>query len=221
MKAPIKSLIIASLALASAIGLHAQSPAPKVAFCDVETIFAKYYQTVETSNKLYHEKLSAADHARQLQAEGQEIIGRLKAANEKAGKIELAADVRAQAQKDTQDLYQQVNDKQVALNKFIADVQQQLGKEFTDYKNIALNLINDSATKIAKSHNANLLIDRSKSTTYQTTVFIYIDPGYLDITQEVVDEMNRNHEVPVDEAAAAAASAATAPAASPSIPAIK
>jgi Skp family chaperone for outer membrane proteins len=194
MKAPIKSLLIASLAFVGAIGAHAQTPAPKPGFCDMAKIFAGYYQTDDQQTKLNQEKAAAANIAKQMQADGKEIVGKFNAAYEKMGKMDLTQDARDAAKKEAQDLQNQAQQKNADLQKYISDVQTQLTTEFNTYKLAALNSITDAATKIAKDKNINILIDKSPSTTYQTTIFVYIDPAYPDITDDVLAAMNQGHD---------------------------
>jgi len=61
------------------------------------------------------------------------------------------------------------------------------------------------ATRVAKDGGTNLLIDRSNSTTYQTSSFLYIAPEYKDITDDVLKELNK--DAPATPAPAAAPAA--------------
>ena len=128
------------------------------------------------------------------------IVTKFYAAQEKMNRMELKAEEQAAAKKDAQDLSNLANQKNAELQNYINTVQTNLTKEFGDYKTIALSSITDAATKIAKQKGLNLLIDKSPSTTYATSVFVFIDSSFVDITDDVLAEMNRGHTTAAEPA---------------------
>ncbi len=196
MKASLlKSLILVGLTGFGAIGAQAQ-PAPKIAVVDLEKLFTNYWQTSIESNKINAERAQAQTSADAIIKDRADLITKAQTLfNETNNNPAITPDAKAKAEAQLKAWSADINAKAGDLQTFSQNTSQVLQNEFNTYKNLAISTITEAATKLAKSKGANLLIDKSNSTTYQTSAFLYIAPDYSDLTDEVLKELNRDHPV--------------------------
>ncbi len=201
----LKSLILVGLTGFGAIGVQAQ-PAPKIAVVDLAKLFDGYWQTAAESNKINSERAQAQLTANGLIQDRTEIITKAQQLfNEATNNPAITIEAKTVAEGKLKTWSADITDKNNQLQKLSNDITSQLQQEFATYKGVAIAAITDVATRVAKTKGANLLIDKSNSTTYQTSAFLYIAPDYSDITEEVLKELNKDHPMTAAPAAAPAA----------------
>ena len=199
MKTSLKSLLIAALAgLASLSVAQAQSTPPlKIVVIDLAKVFDNYYATKQQNDQLTADKAKADAELQAMDKDRSDLVARLrKLVSDVQGNPLITAEAKTQAEKDAQqmqaDIQSKTNDLQNAMNNLRAQFQQRL----TTYKGVAITDINKVAVAVAKSKGATLLIDKSNNTAFQTSSFIYIDPAFTEITDEVLAQMNQGHPMP-------------------------
>jgi len=197
MKAPsLKSLLLVGLAGFGALGAQAQ-PAPKIAVVDLAKLFDSYWQTSVEINKINAEKAQAQTQAEAIVKDRTDLVTKAQQLyNETNNNPAITAEAKTKAEAQLKDLSSAIQAKQTDLQTFSTNTNEVLRNEFTTFKNLAISNINETATKIAKARGANLLIDKSNSTMYQTSAFLYIAPEYNDLTDDVLKELNRDHPTP-------------------------
>jgi outer membrane protein len=197
----LKTLILVGLTGFAAVGVRAQSPAPKIAVIDLAKVFDGYWKTKATSDKINGERQAAQGDANAiLQARAESVKAFQDLYTSATNTPAMTPDVKKVAEDKLNALKNDVSAKESQLQALNTNVTQTLQKEFADYKVSAIADITDVATAIAKKGGANLLIDKSNGTTYGTPTFLYVAADYSDITDAVLGELNKNHAMPAPAA---------------------
>jgi outer membrane protein len=223
MKASLlKSLLLVGLTGIGAVGVQAQ-PAPKIAVVDLAKLFDGYWQTGVQSAKINADKSQAqaqVDAMIKLRTEEAQKAQALY--NETHNNPALAADTKSKADAELNAMATDLRAKDADLQSFSSNTAQVLQNEFNTYKTLAIGIITEAATNLAKSRGANILIDKSNSTTYQTSTFLYLSPDYPDLTDDVLKELNSGHPVTATPAVTPATGGATpaAPKADDKLPSV-
>jgi len=214
MKAPsLKSLLLVGLAGCGALAVQAQ-PTPKIAVVDLAKLFDNYWQTSVESAKINAERAQAQQQANLMIQDRTDLITKAQQLfNEATNNPAITIEAKGKADAQLKAWSADINEKNTALQDLSNKTTDQLRTEFATYKNVAITAITEVATKVAKDRGANMLIDRSQSTTYGTSNFLYISSDYTDLTDDVLKELNKDHPMAAAPAPATpAAPAATAPA---------
>jgi outer membrane protein len=205
MKKSIQSLVaVAALALTT-LTAHAQS-APKILVVDLAKLFDNHWKTQEQQAKLKADGTKAQDQVAQLQKDGNALVAEFKELDEQSKNPTATAEAKAKAQADAQKKYDEIQQKQTELRSFAQNTQSTLRQRFETFKTLMLEEITKTAVEIAKRHGATFLVDKSGPTLVGVSNILYFDPS-LDITDEVMAELNKDR--PAASPAAASPSAAT------------
>jgi outer membrane protein len=209
MKISIKSLVsVAALAL-STLTAQAQT-APKILVVDLAKLFENHWKTQEQQAKLKVDGTKAQDQIAQLQKDGNALVAEFKELDEQSKNPTATAEAKAKAQADAQKKYDEIQQKQTELRSFAQNTQNTLRQRFETFKTLMLEEITKTATDIAKKHGATFLIDRTGPSLVGVSNILYADPS-LDITDEVMSELNKDRPA-VTPTAESTAPSSTAPA---------
>lgn len=207
MKTSLKSLLLAVLAGMGTLSAQAQT-APKIVVIDLAKVFEGYYQTKDQNDKLQADTVEAKKGLDALDKERTDLIAKF---NDLVAKTKdnnlITAEAKAAAEQEAQKLANDIRAKQNDEQNSYNNLQNAFNQRMANYKELAIKDINKVAVDTAKKLGANLLIDKSNNTAFRTSSFIYIDPSYTDISDDVLATMNAGHPT-----AAPAASATSAPA---------
>jgi outer membrane protein len=207
MKKSIQSLVaVAALAL-TALTAHAQA-APKILVVDLAKLFDNHWKTQEQQAKLKADGAKAQDQVAQLQKDGNALVEEFKELDEQSKNPTATAEAKAKAQADAQKKYDEIQQKRTELQSFAQNTQSTLRQRFETFKTLMLEEITKTAVDIAKRHGATFLIDKSGPTLVGVSNVLYYDPS-LEITDEVMAELNKDR--PAASPTAAPASTTTAP----------
>jgi outer membrane protein len=207
MKKSIQSLVaVAAIALTS-LTAHAQT-APKILVVDLAKLFDNHWKTKEQQVKLKADGAKAQDQIAQLQKDGNALVDQFKELDEQSKNPTATAEAKAKAQADAQKLYDQIQQKRSELNSFAQNTQSTLRQRFETFKTLMLEEISKVAVDIAKKKGATFLLDKSGPTLVGVSNILYFDPS-LDITDEVMSELNKDAPAVTPTAAAPAAPAAS------------
>jgi outer membrane protein len=214
MKKSIQSLVaVAAIALTS-LTAHAQM-APKILVVDLAKLFDNHWKTKEQQVKLKADGAKAQDQIAQLQKDGNALVDQFKELDEQSKNPTATAEAKAKAQADAQKLYDQIQQKRSELNSFAQNTQSTLRQRFETFKTLMIEEITKVAVDIAKKKGATFLLDKSGPTLVGVSNILYYDAS-LDITDEVMAELNKDAPA-VTPTAASPSAAAPASSDSPSI----
>jgi len=190
MKKPIQSILaIAALSL-PALAVHAQN-APKILVVDVAKIFDGHYKTQEQQAKLQADEAKAQDQMSQITKERNALIEQFKELDEQTKNPAATAEAKAKSQGEAQKKYEEIQQKTTEQNSFYQNTSNTLRQRFQTFKTLMVEEITKIAVEIAKKKGATFLFDKSGPTLIGVSNVLYFDPS-LDITDEVVAEINKD-----------------------------
>jgi outer membrane protein len=213
MKKSIQTLVAVAAIALTTLTTHAQT-APKILVVDLAKLFDNHWKTQEQQAKLKADGAKAQDQIAALQKDGNALVDQFKELDEQSKNPTATAEAKAKAQADAQKLYDQIQQKRSELNSFAQNTQSTLRQRFETFKTLMIEEITKVAVDIAKKKNATFLLDKSGPTLVGVSNILYFDPS-LDITDEVMAELNKDR--PAVTPTPATTSAAPAASDSPSI----
>jgi outer membrane protein len=215
MKKSIQSLVAVAAIALTTLTTHAQT-APKILVVDLAKLFDNHWKTQEQQAKLKADGAKAQDQIAQLQKDGNALVDQFKELDEQSKNPTATAEAKAKAQGDAQKLYDQIQQKRSELQSFAQNTQSTLRQRFETFKTLMIEEITKVAVDIAKRKGATFLVDKSGPTLVGVSNILYYDPS-LDITDEVMAELNKDRPAVTPTATAPSTSAAPASSDSPSI----
>ena len=211
MKKSIQSLFAVTAIAFAALTTHAQT-APKILVVDLAKVFDNHYKTLEQQAKLQADEAKAQDQLSQITKEGNALVEQFKELDEQSKNPTATAEAKAKAQADAQKKYDEIQQKRSEQNSFVQNTSNTLKQRFQTFKTLMIEEITKTATEIAKKKGATMLLDKSGPTLVGVSAVLYYDPS-LDITDEVMAEINKDRPaVTPTPTTAAGAAAAPAPA---------
>ncbi len=217
MKNPVRILIALAAFVSLAFAAKAQEAAPKIAVFDLAKVFQGHYKTQEQTAKLKADEQKAEQELDRLNKDGNALVEQFKDLSTQASNPTATAEAKDKAKAAAQAKYEEIQRKQQEVQQFRVNTQQALQQRFGAFRQILIEEITKIAVDIAKKHGANILLDSSGASANGVSTVIYADPS-LDITDEVMAEINKGR--PATAAVAPATPDVTAPAAAaPAAPA--
>ena len=118
----------------------------------------------------------------------------------------LTAEARGKAEAEAQKKMEDIQRKQGEVQNFRTNTQRSLQQRIKTHRDLLLEEITKIVNNLAKLRGATLVVDKSGPTLFGIPSVLYADPSY-DMTEEVVQEVNKDRPAP------AAKPTVTAPAA--------
>ena len=203
-------ITVAALALTT-LTTHAQT-APKVLVVDLAKLFEGHWKTQAQYAKLQADAAKAQEQASQIQKDGNALVEQFKELDEQSKNPTATAEAKARAQASAQKKYDEVQQKRSEFNTFAQDTQNTLRQRSEAFKALMLGEITKAVVEIAKKKGATFVLDKSGPTLVGVSNILYSDPS-LDITDEVMAELNKDRPAVTPTPTTASTSAtATAPA---------
>ena len=200
MKPSLKSLVACAALALTAVSAHAQT-APKIAVVDLAKLFDNHWKTKEQQAKLQADEAKAQDQLAAITKDGNALVEQFKELDEQSKNPTATADAKAKAQAEAQKKYDEIQQKRGEQNQFVQTTRSTLQQRFQNFKTLMLEEITKTADDVAKKKGATFLFDKSGPSLVGVSNILYFDPS-LDITDEVMAEINKD---------APPASATTAP----------
>ncbi|MFY9923288.1 MAG: OmpH family outer membrane protein [Opitutaceae bacterium] len=210
MKKSIQSIVAVAAIALSALTANAQT-APKILVVDLAKLFDNHWKTQEQQAKLQADEAKAQDQLAQITKDGNALVEQFKELDEQSKNPTATAEVKAKAQGDAQKKYEEIQQKRGEQNSFIQNTRNTLQQRFQTFKTLMIEEITKVAVDIAKKKGATFLLDKSGPTLVGVSNILYFDPS-LDITDEVMAEINKDRPAMTPAPAATSAAPAAAPA---------
>ena len=204
--------VFAAFALSAAIA-HAQ-PAPKLLVVDMAKLYDSHYKTEEQNSKLRTDEQKAQEEIEKMNKDGNVLVDEYKTLSDQSNNPALTADAKAKSQIDAQKKLEEIQRKKNEISTFAQNTQRSLQQRLQTFRSLMLEEISKTATEVAKRKGATLLLDKAGPTLIGVSNVIYADTAY-EITDEVMNEINKDRP-----AVSAVANPAPAAAASPEDPKI-
>jgi outer membrane protein len=222
MKKSIQSILAGAAIAFSALTTHAQT-APKILVVDMAKIFEGHYKTLEQQAKLTADEAKAKDQLDQIAKEGNAMVEQYKELDDQSKNPTATAEAKAKAQGEAQKKLEEIRQKQSEQNSFAQNTRNSLNQRFQTFKTLMLEEITKAAVDVAKKKGATFLFDKSGPSLIGVSIILYSDSA-LDITDEVMAEINKDRPAvtptPVSPTAAAPAAPATGETPKITVPAI-
>jgi outer membrane protein len=212
MKKLIQSLLVVAALAGAAFTVQAQ-PTPKILVLDLEKVFNEHYKTKEQNTKLQGDQVKAQEQLDVITKEGNTLVEQFKELDEQAKNPTATAEAKAKSQAAAQKKYEEIRQKQNERDTFVQNTRTTLQQRFQTFKNLMIEEITKVAVDVAKRRGATLLIDKSGPSMIGVSPVLYFDPT-MDITDEVLADINRDRPasaVTTPAPAAAPASSTAAP----------
>jgi outer membrane protein len=190
MKKTIQSLVAVAAIAMTSLSAHAQQ-APKILVVDLAKLFDSHWKTQEQQAKLQADAQKAQEQVAALQKDGNAMVEEFKELDEQSKNPTATAEAKAKAQSDAQKKYDEIQQKRSELNSFAQNTHNTLQQRFQTFKTLMIEEISKTAVDIAKRHGATFLLDKSGPTMVGVSNILYFDPS-LDITDEVMAELNKD-----------------------------
>lgn len=189
MKNTTKTLL--SLGAFSAATLLSQAqPAPKIAVVDMAQLFDNHYETQAEKAKLDEASQKAQAEIDKMNKEGNAMVAEYKDLDEQSKNPTATADAKAKAIAEAQKKGQEIQAKMQDVNTFANNAKATIQQRIQTFRSMMLGEISKVVVKVAKRHDATLVIDKSGPSLLGVPAVLYTDPAY-DITEEVAAEINK------------------------------
>lgn len=214
MKNTIRSLV--ALATLSVFALAARAePVVKILVVDMAKLYDSHYKTLEQNAKLQADQDKAREEVDRMKKEGTQLVEEYKNLQEQSTNAALTAEAKSKAQNEAQKKMEEIQAKQNEINSFVQNTGQSLNQRLQAFRSVMLEEIGKVATEVAKRKGGTLLLDKSGPSLIGVPNVVYADPSF-DITDEVMQEINKDRPANAPTAPLAPAqssSAAPSPAA--------
>ncbi len=171
---------------------------------DIAKVFDNHYEKQIEETKLRADAQKAeTDMQGMVTIAGNELVDQYKALLDQAKNPALTPEAQAKADDDSKKKLDEIKSKQSDLDNFKQTIQRQFQERVQNNHSVLVDSISKTATDIAKSHGATLLLDKSGVSAFGVTFLIYSDPAY-DITDEVIKEVNKDRPLSLPGASSAA-----------------
>jgi outer membrane protein len=169
---------------------HAEST-PKIVVVDMAKIFDTHYETVAENIKLKADRDKAQASFDQLTKERDDLYKQYKDIVDQSQNPTATADAKAGFQAAAQKKGTEVQAKVKEMQDFGQQAQQALQTRIQNFRSTMMEEISKTVVKIAQTHNASLVLDKSGVGVTGVAMVIYSDPSY-DITAEVAADIVKN-----------------------------
>jgi outer membrane protein len=225
MNNPVRSLFAIGAFAFGALLAQAQT---NIVVVDMAKLFDSHYKTQEQTAKLQADEQKAQQELEKMNGEGNTLVEQLKELQEQGNNPTATAEAKQKAAEAAQAKYGEIRKKQEEVNQYRENITRNLQTRFNNFKGIMLDEISKLAVDIAtKKHSATLLLDKSGPSMIGIPAVVYSAPS-LDITEEVLAEINKTRPAtpaatatPAPASAAPAAPAATSVSPSITVPGAK
>lgn len=205
MKNSFKSLLVLAAFGVFALAGQAQT-ATKVLVVDMAKLLDSHYKTQEQNEKLRGDGQKAQEELDRLNKEGNALVEQYKELVDQSNNPAATAEAKNKVQSEAQRKMEEIQRKTNEVRTFEANTQRALQGRIRTFRDLMFEEIGKIATDVAKRRGASLLVDKSGPSLLGIPAVIYFDPA-LDITDEVMKEINKDRP--------ATATATTPPASAP------
>ncbi len=221
MNKTVKSLLV--LAAFGVSALLGQAQTTKILVVDMAKLLDGHYKTQEQNEKLRGDGTKAQEELDRLNKEGNALVEQYKELVDQSNNPASTAEAKAKVQADAQKKMEEIQRKTNEVRSFEQNTQRSLQGRIRTFRDLMFEEIGKIATDLAKRKGASLLLDKSGPSLLGIPSVIFAD-STLDITDEVLKEINKDRPATATAAPAAPAaapSATTPPASSGDAPTIK
>lgn len=200
MKSHLKPLIaLLAFALIAAAG-SAQSL--KVGVVDMANLFDQHYKTAEKNIVFQEEQERVKAEIERLNGQGLALQEEAQGLAEQLNNPVLKDDAKAGIEQQARTKVEEMQRKQQEMNALMQNSSESLKQRIMNFRTLLMDEISQVAQEVAKRQGITMLFDKSGPSLLGMPAVLYAEDG-LDITAEVLTEINKNKpadapDAPVD-----------------------
>ena len=196
--------IIAALALAFSLAAGVHAAELKIAVIDMQKAFQEYEKTKTIEIKLNQQMEVFREYSNQLQQQYQNLRKQYESARDDSQNIALSGAERENRRLKAQQLYESMALKEQEMNSYKESRKAQISEMYTKLRDEAVDEIRKAVHNKAVLEGYTIVLDKSGETLNNVESVIYFQAN-LDITESIIQDLNRGYRKNAKDPAGAAA----------------
>ena len=198
--------ILAALALALTLtAAGARAAELKIAVIDMQKTFQEYEKTKTIEIKLNQQMEVFKEYSTQLNQQYQNLRKQYESARDDSQNIALSAAERENKRQKAQQLYESLKLKEQEMTSYTESRKTQLRDMYTKLRDEVIDEIRKAVHNKSVLEGYTIVLDQSGGSMDDIGFVIYVQPG-LDITDAIIQDLNRGYRKNAKDPAEAAAS---------------
>ena len=198
--------ILAALVLALTLATAgARAAELKIAVIDMQKAFQEYEKTKTIEIKLNQQMEVFKEYSSQLNQQYQNLRKQYESARDDSQNIALSAAERENKRQKAQQLYESLKLKEQEMNSYKESRKTQIRDMYTKLRGEVVDEIKKAVHNKAVLEGYTIVLDQSGESLNDVGFVIYVQPG-LDITDAIIQDLNRGYRKNAKDPAGAAAS---------------
>ncbi|MBR4254423.1 MAG: OmpH family outer membrane protein [Lentisphaeria bacterium] len=198
--------IIAALALALSLAAGAHAAELKIAVIDMQKAFQEYEKTKTIEIKLNQQMEVFKEYSSQLNQQYQNLRKQYEAARDDSQNIAFSGAERENKRQKAQQLYESLKLKEQEMTSYSESRKTQIRDMYTKLRNEVVEEIRKAVHNKAVLEGYTIVLDQSGESLNDVGFVVYIQPG-LDITDSIIQDLNRGYRKNAKDPVAGAAAA--------------
>ena len=198
--------ILAALVLALTLATAgARAAELKIAVIDMQKTFQEYEKTKTIEIKLNQQMEVFKEYSTQLNQQYQNLRKQYESARDDSQNIALSAAERENKRQKAQQLYESLKLKEQEMTSYSESRKTQIRDMYTKLRNEVVEEIRKAVHNKAVLEGYTIVLDQSGESLNDVGFVVYVQPG-LDITDSIIQDLNRGYRKNAKDPAGAAAS---------------
>ena len=197
--------ILAALMLALTLAAGARAAELKIAVIDMQKAFQEYEKTKTIEIKLNQQMEVFKEYSSQLNQQYQNLRKQYESARDDSQNIAYSSAERENKRRKAQQLYESLQLKEQEMTSYTESRKTQIRDMYTKLRGEVVDEIKKAVHNKAVLEGYTIVLDQSGGSMDDIGFVIYVQPG-LDITDAIIQDLNRGYRKNAKDPAGAAAS---------------
>ena len=197
--------ILAALMLALTLSAAARAAELKIAVIDMQKAFQEYEKTKTIEIKLNQQMEVFKEYSNQLNQQYQNLRKQYESARDDSQNITYSSAERENKRQKAQQLYESLKLKEQEMTSYSESRKTQIRDMYTKLRNEVVEEIRKAVHNKAVLEGYTVVLDQSGESLNDVGLVVYVQPG-LDITDAIIQDLNRGYRKNAKDPAGAAAS---------------
>ncbi|MBP5585594.1 MAG: OmpH family outer membrane protein [Lentisphaeria bacterium] len=197
--------ILAALMLALTLAAGARAAELKIAVIDMQKAFQEYEKTKAIEIKLNQQMEVFKEYSNQLNQQYQNLRKQYESARDDSQNIAYSAAERESKRQKAQQLYESLKLKEQEMTSYTESRKTQIRDMYTKLRGEVVDDIRKAVHNKAVLEGYTVVLDQSGESLNDVGFVIYVQPG-LDITEAIIQDLNRGYRKNAKDPAEAASS---------------
>ena len=172
--------------------------AQKISTIDMDKCFLKYYKTIDAEKRLKEQVSIMEDQAVTMEKQRKLAISEYKNLMQESTSVLNNEETRKKYSAEAKVKGDDIRRMEQNMKSFNTDARDRLAKQHNESRTKILKEIKKVIVLVAKGKNTDLVLDSSGKTSNLISGVVYAKES-MDITQSVIDILNKGHEKEVEE----------------------